>query len=86
MTDQERQEAIDKAIKERKATIRARKEAEIKEGFLNPLGECTTHEEFMSEVTKSKKSVAEYCKGKLTKEEIAWIELELEHFTNNKNE
>lgn len=78
MTDKERQEAIDLANKERLAAIKERKAAEIKAGFLNPLGEGTSYAEFMAEVTKSKKTIAEYCKGSdIEAETIAWIEREI---------
>ena len=77
MTDQERQEAIDKAIKERNEAIAARKQAEIKAGFLNPLGEGTSYAEFLDQV--GKKTIEEYCKGQaeMTDEVIAWIKQEI---------
>lgn len=46
--------------------------------FLNPFNKGVSYKDFLKEVEKSKKSVAEYCKGKLTEEEITWIEKELE--------
>lgn len=45
--------------------------------FLNPFTKGVSYKDFLKEVEKSKKSVAEYCKGELTKEEISWIENEL---------
>lgn len=85
MTDKEREEKQAEAIKAAAKVIAGRKAAEIKAGFLNPFGEKTTYDEFMSEVTKSKKSVAEYCKGKLSEEEMAWLTTELEHYNNLKS-
>ena len=78
MTEEERSEAILKAIKDKKAEIKARKEAEIKEGFLNPFGEGTSYDDVNDQLAKSKKTISEYCKGKLTDEEIKWLQNELE--------
>ncbi len=78
MTDQERAEAIELAIKERKETIAARKAQEIKDGYLNPFGECTTYPEFLEQV--GKKTIAEYCKGKVTDEELSWLEADIKLF------
>ena len=55
--------------------IAERKKAEIKAGFLNPFGEQTSYDEFQEAL--GKKSVAEYCKGKLEKEQIEFLEAEL---------
>jgi len=70
-------DALTDFLAKRKKEIKERKEAELKAGFLNPLGEGTSYEEFQAEVTKSKKSIAEYCKGNLEKDTIAWIENEI---------
>lgn len=71
----------------KKDPIAERKAKEIKAGFLNPFGEKTTYAEFIEEVKKSKGSVSEYCKGKLTKEEIECLEIEIENYnTNNKKD
>ena len=49
---------------------------EVKEvKFLNPFNEGVTYAEFKKAL--GKKTVAEYCKGKLTDEEISWLENEL---------
>ena len=49
---------------------------EVKEvKFLNPFNEGVTYAEFKKAV--GKKSVAEYCKGKLTQDQIDWLENEL---------
>lgn len=49
---------------------------EVKEvKFLNPFDAGVTYAEFKKAL--GKKSVAEYCKGKLTDEEISWLENEL---------
>jgi len=42
------------------------------EKFLNPFDFGVTYVEFQKAL--GKKSVSEYCKGKLTDEEITWIE------------
>lgn len=60
-----------------KDPIAERKAKEIKEGFLNPFGEKTSYKEFLEQVEKSKKSIAEYCKGKITADQIDWLENEL---------
>jgi hypothetical protein len=43
--------------------------------FLNPFDAGVTYSEFQKAL--GKKSVAEYCKGKLTEDEIKWLENEL---------
>ena len=78
MSEEERSEAILKAIKEKNAEIKERKAAEIKAGFLNPFGEKTSYAEFLEQV--GKKTVAEYCKDKITADELAWLEVELSIF------
>ena len=66
--------------------IAERKKAEIKAGFLNPLGEGTSYSEFLAEVEKSKKSIADYCNKKITAEELTWLQSEIEHYTNNQKD
>ena len=49
---------------------------EVKEvKFLNPFDAGVTYVEFKKAL--GKKTVAEYCKGKLSDEEISWLENEL---------
>ena len=72
-----KEELIQEGITLRLEEIEARKEAEIKAGFLNPYGIGTSYKEFKAAVKTSKVSVAEYCKDKLTKDEIAFVEKEL---------
>lgn len=62
--------------------IKERKAAEIKAGFLNPFGKKTSYDEFLDEVEKSKKTVAAYCKGHISKEQLEWLENELSIFKN----
>lgn len=50
---------------------------------INPYNKGVSYAEFNSVVLESKKSIAEYCKGFLSKEEIDWIEIEIEHFNKN---
>jgi len=45
------------------------------EKFLNPFDVGVTYADFQKAL--GKKSVAEYCKGKLEDEQIAWLEKEL---------
>lgn len=72
-------EELAKELQEKRAkAIEDRKKEEIKKGFLNPLGEGTNYKEFLKEVEASKKEVGEYCKGKLTEEEISWLEKDIE--------
>ena len=50
-----------------------KEEKEIK--FLNPFDAGVTYADFKKAL--GKKSVAEYCKGKLTQDQIDWLEIEL---------
>lgn len=75
--EEQRHEALTAEITAKKKEIKERKEAELKEGFLNPLGEGTSYAEFQKAVADSKKTIAEYCKGKLDKDTISWIEEEI---------
>ena len=50
-----------------------KEEKEIK--FLNPFDTGITYDEFQKAL--GKKSVAEYCKGKLSQDQIDWLEIEL---------
>lgn len=75
--EEQRHEALTAEIAKKKKEIKERKETELKDGFLNPLGEGTSYAEFQKAVADSKKSIAEYCKGKLEKATIAWIENEI---------
>lgn len=45
------------------------------EKFLNPFDKGVTYAQFQKAI--GKKSVAEYCKGKLSDEQIIWLENEL---------
>ena len=80
MTEEEKAAKIAEAVKAHKEAIKARKEAEIKDGFLDPFGEETTYKEFLAEVKKSKGSIAEYCKKHLSADQIAWLEKDIEIF------
>lgn len=66
--------------------IKDRKAKEIKEGFLNPFGEEVSYSEFLKEVSKSKGSVAEYCKGKITEDQLEWLEKDLSIFKSKNKE
>ena len=57
--------------------IEARKEAEVKAGFLNPYGEGTSYKEFKAAVKGAKASVEEYCKGKLEEDQMTFLLHEL---------
>lgn len=77
MTDAEILEKQAEAAKEKKAAIKKRKEEEVKAGFLNPFGEGTSYKEFLAAVKSAKVDVKEYCKGKLTEDQLSWLEQEL---------
>ena len=51
-----------------------------KEKFINPFDAGVTYNEFQKAL--GKKSVAEYCKGKLTNDQIDWLENELSILNN----
>ena len=85
MTEEEKAVKIAELVEAHKTAIKERKAQEIKDGFLNPFGEETTYSEFTKEVVKSKGTIAEYCKGKLTEDQLAWLEKDLAIFkTKNK--
>jgi hypothetical protein len=54
--------------------------AEEKEKFVNPFEKGVTYEDFKKAL--GKKTVAEYCKGKLEKDQIDWLEQELSILKN----
>lgn len=86
MTEEEKAVKVAEAVSAHQEAIKSRKEAEIKKGFLNPFGEETNYKEFLEEVKKSKKSIAEYCKGHLEEDQIKWLEKDVELFNQSKNE
>ena len=71
------EELIQEEITERLVEIAARKKAEAKEGFLNPYGVGTSYVEFLAAVTKAGATVEEYCKDKLTADELKFLVKEL---------
>ena len=77
MTDAEIKEKQDEAIKVKKAEIKERIAAEIKAGFLNPFGEGVSYKAFLAAVKSAKVEVDEYCKDKITADELAWLKKEL---------
>ena len=50
-------------------------EAEKTENFMNPFVYGVSYADFQKAL--GKKSVAEYCKGKFTNDQITWLEKEL---------
>ena len=52
--------------------------------FKNPFEKGVTYLDFIEELEKSKKTLSEYCKDKLTKDEIEYLKIEIEIFKNNK--
>ena len=74
-----KEEQIQEQITARLEEIAARKEAELKAGFLNPFGVGTSYKEFKAAVKASKVSVEEYCKGedKLKDGQLAFLLHEL---------
>ena len=55
-------------------------EVEKAEKFINPFDVGVTYDEFQKVL--GKKSVADYCKGKLTNDQITWLEKELSILNN----
>jgi len=53
-----------------------------KADFINPFDGGVSYPDFLEAV--GKKTVEEYCKGKLTDEQIKWLLNDLEHFNTNK--
>ena len=49
-----------------------------KEEFVNPFSEGVNYVTFLEAV--GKKTVEEYCKGKLTEEQLKWLLNDLKHF------
>jgi hypothetical protein len=84
MTEEEKAAKIAEAVDSHKETIDKRKKQEIKDGFLNPFGEETSYDEFLKEVDKSKGSIAEYCKGKITEDQLKWLEKDIEVYKSKK--
>jgi hypothetical protein len=73
-----KEEVIQEAITARNEEIAARKEAELKAGFLNPYGLGTSYKEFKAALKAAKNAtVKEYCELHLTEDEIAFLEKEL---------
>lgn len=50
------------------------------EKFINPFDARISYELFLIELKKSKKTIAEYCKGKLEKDQIDWLENEIKTY------
>ena len=55
-------------------------EVEKAEKFLNPFDNGVSYKEFQKAL--GKKTVAEYCKGKLEKDQVEWLEKELSILNN----
>jgi len=50
--------------------------------FLNPFNAGVSYDDFLASVPKDK-TIEEHCNKQLTKEELDWLLVELEHFKNN---
>tara|TARA_R110000851_G_scaffold175490_1_gene321827 strand:- start:501 stop:752 length:252 start_codon:yes stop_codon:yes gene_type:complete len=73
-----KEELIQDGITLKLEEIAARKEAELKAGFLNPYGVGTSYKEFKAALKAAKNAtVKEYCELHLSEDEIAFIEKEL---------
>ena len=73
-----KEELIQDGITLKLEEIAARKEAEIKAGFLNPFGVGTSYKEFKAALKAAKNAtVKEYCELHLSEDEIAFVEKEL---------
>lgn len=79
-----KQETITEALERKAAEAKkkASKEKELrtkqtKAGFLNPFENTCTYEEFLAAVKESKKTIEDYCKGKLEPSDIEWLKVEI---------
>jgi hypothetical protein len=54
-----------------------------KKEFVNPFEKGITYEDFLNAIPKGE-TVVKYCNKNLTKDEVEWLLIELEHFKNNK--
>lgn len=55
---------------------------ETKEGeFVNPFAPGVSYKQFVEAL--GEKKVKEYCEGKLTAEQIEWLENDLKHYKQN---
>tara|TARA_R110000772_G_C12922398_1_gene398626 strand:+ start:45 stop:296 length:252 start_codon:yes stop_codon:yes gene_type:complete len=73
-----KEELIQDGITLKLEEIAARKEAELKAGFLNPYGVGTSYKEFKAALKAAKNAtVKEYCELHLSEDEIAFVEKEL---------
>ena len=73
-----KEELIQEQITARLEEIAARKEDELKAGFLDPFGVGTSYKEFKAALKKANNAtVKEYCKGKLTEDQLVFLEKEL---------
>ena len=72
-----------KAPEAKAPEAKAPEKPKAKDGFLNPFTDGVTYADFVDAIP-SGKTVAEYCSGKLTKDEINWVSEEVEHFKKNK--
>ena len=50
--------------------------------FVNPFKQGVTYNDFLEAL--GNKTIAEYCGDYLSVEEIAWLEIEIEHLKNKK--
>ncbi len=73
--------AADKAAADKAAADDASGVKPDGDGFLNPFSEGVTYADFVK--AKGKKTVENYCKGKLEKSQIAWISEEIKHYEKN---
>lgn len=53
-----------------------------KENFINPFDNGVSYNDFLEAL--GKQSIAEYCKGKLTEEQIEWLEKDIKLIKKNK--
>lgn len=87
MTEEEKAVKIAEAVSDHKKAIKARKAQEVKDGFLDPFGAEVSYDEFLKAVKDAKSTVKEYCKGKLSEDQLAWLEKDMAIFkTKNKEE
>lgn len=55
------------------------------ESFVNPFNEGVSYEEFLKSIPNGI-TLKDYCKSELTKEQIEWLENDINHYKKNKKE
>jgi hypothetical protein len=72
------EQEAEKLVAEKKAALAKKIETDTKAGFLNPFHEGVNYDHFLAAL--GKKTVDEYCAGKLKPEQIEWLKNDLSHY------